>query len=116
MNELESSSVDGFFIHPGSHIARYGCNTLVRKEPEINVVELLKKLVELNLWFLCHFAQYCKQGIWLLHYVLLISSCNWKTCIPSPCTPFSGAPWMDRDSIDYYGCSVIWSDFQALPP
>src|SRR5947208_10594907 len=27
-------------------------------------------------------------------------SCHWKTYVPSPCTPLSGAPWMDHSS-DY---------------
>jgi hypothetical protein len=113
---LHSCPIDGFPICPRSHIALLGCDTLICQEPEFDVVQLLETLVELDFWFLCHFAQSCKQGIRLLHSVLLVSSCNWKTCVPSLCTPLSSAPWMDRDSTDYYGRSVIWSDVQALLP
>jgi len=40
-----------------------------------------------------------------------------KICVPWPCMWLSRTPWTGRCSpADYYGRSVIWSDFQALLP
>src|SRR6266700_1644634 len=70
-NQLETGTVNGFPIHPGSHVPRLRCDTLVCQEPQVDIVQLLKELIELNFWFFGHCAKYRKQRVWLLHCVLL---------------------------------------------
>ena len=55
---------------------------MVGQKPQVDIVELLKQLVELHSWFLGHLAQYCKQDRWLLHYVLLLSFLQWENLRP----------------------------------
>src|SRR6266852_268261 len=76
LNETQSCSINGFPINPRGHIARVRRDTLVRQEPESDIVELLIELVELDLWFQGHFAQCCKHCVWMLHCVLLFHSYN----------------------------------------
>src|SRR5258708_3471173 len=117
LNKLHSCSVNGFSVYPRGHIARLWCDTLVCQQPEFDVVQLLKQLVELDLWLACHLAQCCKDGVWMLHCVLLSSSYNRKSASLGPVCGFPALRWTGRCSpADYYGRSVIWSDFQALLP
>src|SRR6266852_7005567 len=74
LNKLHSCPINGFPIYPRCHIALLGCDTLVRQQPQFDVVQLLKQLVELDFWLECHLAQCCKDGVWMLHCVLLSSS------------------------------------------
>jgi hypothetical protein len=71
LDALQTHPIYRSIVSALGHVSRFGRNTLIGHQPEVNVVQFRKQLVELDCWLLGHSAKHRQQYVWVLHYVLL---------------------------------------------